>query len=444
MQTIIEILRRGARKYADKEAVVFEDVRLTYRALNERVNRLAHTIGSLDYSGNARIAVLSENSHKYLEIYFAAAKLGMSIVPLNFMLSDSDLIHTLSESESVICMVGDGYEKLASRIKPALTTVSHWIAMDNRHESLVYYEDLLRDAPTHEPQVEIDENEMAVLAFTDGTTGRPKGVMLSHRNIGNSILSMSALMDLRPTDAGCYVLPFYKTEVIKAFCMLMAGGKVVVNRKVDPAEILRLIQDERCTHINLVPALYDWLQQCPDFERYNLSSLKLMSYSGSPFTPDKLVQCVQKFWKRFVQSYGSTETAGASITVLESEDHILEGSGSDLLASAGRPINGAVVKIVDRNLNQIASGEIGEVVVKSDNIMLGYWKQPELTRQVLKDGWLYTGDVGYTDRNGYLFVLGRKSDQRLSRQAYTDNAPISALTNMCPDRGANAFNHYPN
>jgi acyl-CoA synthetase (AMP-forming)/AMP-acid ligase II len=140
--------------------------------------------------------------------------------------------------------------------------------------------------------------------------------------------------------------------------MLMAGGKVVINRKVDTSEILRLIQDERCTHINLVPDLYDWLRQDPHFEDYNLSSLKLLTYSGSAFRPGQLSQCVKTFWKRFAQSYGSMETAGSSITALSSEDHILEGPGSNLLASAGKPLNAAKVKIVDRHAKFVKAGEI--------------------------------------------------------------------------------------
>ena len=156
-------------------------------------------------------------------------------------------------------------------------------------------------ALTRASQVDVDPNALAVLAYKRGTDSRPKGVMLSHRNIVNSLQSILGLLNLRPTDTGCYVLPFYQTEIVNALGMLMAGGKVVVNRKVDAAEVLRLLQDEKCTHINMVPTLYDWLQQHPRFERYNLASLKLLTYSGSAFPPDKLTQCVKSFWKRFAQ-----------------------------------------------------------------------------------------------------------------------------------------------
>jgi acyl-CoA synthetase (AMP-forming)/AMP-acid ligase II len=385
VQNIGSILKAGVRKYGHKEAVVFEEVRLTYTALDERVNRLAHGLASLGCTQGKTLAILSQNSHKYLEVYLAAAKLGLIVVPLNFMFLDDELIHAIDDSEAAICMVGEDYVKVAERIKPHLNPVARWIALDDESPSFGNYEDLLRN--------------------------HPKGIMLSHRNILNSAKALMGLLDLRSIDVGCFVLPLYQTEIVNAFCMLMAGGKVVINRKVDTSEILRLIQDERCTHINLVPDLYDWLRQDPHFEDYNLSSLKLLTYSGSAFRPGQLSQCVKTFWKRFAQSYGSMETAGSSITALSSEDHILEGPGSNLLASAGKPLNAAKVKIVDRHAKFVKAGEIGEVVVKSPSVMVGYWKQPEITRQVLKDSWLRTGDMGYLDSKGYLYLVGRKSQR---------------------------------
>jgi len=444
MFTIGDILKSGVRNYPNKDAMVFEDVRLTYREFDDRVNRLANAIVSLGHLPGTTLAILAQNTYKYLEVYLAAAKLGLPIVPLNFMFSDDELIQTLRESEATICVVGDGYEQVVERIRTAVPNVSDWIAMADGRENFVDYEDLLCDAPPHAPQVDVDQNALAVLAYKRGTNGRPKGVMLSHRNILNSAQAILGLLDLRPTDAGCYVLPLYQTEIVNTFCMLMAGGKVVVNRKVDAAEILRLIQDERCTHINMVPTLYDWLLQHPHFERYNLASLKLLTYCGSAFPPDKLTQCVKTFWKRFAQSYGSIETAGCSITALGSEDHILDGPGSNLLASAGKPLNGAVVKIVDRDTKPLNAGEIGEVVVKSQNVMMGYWKQPELTQQVLKDGWLHTGDVGYLDSNGYLYVLGRKDNPIVRTGSESVSLAVDALAEGLSDPDASDVHHNVN
>ena len=223
-------------------------------------------------------------------------------------------------------------------------------------------------------------------------------------------LSTHSLMEFGANDTGCFVLPFYKTEIISAISILLAGGKVVINRRVNRTRILRLLQDEKCTYLNMAPDLYDWLQKDPEIDQYDLSSLRVMLYSGSTFPQDKLIQCVKKFWKPFAQTYGVTETSGCSVTTLLPDEHILEGPESRLLASAGKPKMGAKVRIIDGNRNPLKPGEIGEVAVKSNNVMMGYWKNQDLTREVLNRGWLRTGDIGYMERDGYIFVLGRKTD----------------------------------
>jgi long-chain acyl-CoA synthetase len=418
MQTIADALKRNSLRFENKEAIVDATSRLTFNALNRRVNRLANALDSLGCSPSGRIAVLSKNSFHYLEIYFAAAKLGSCVVPLNFMLPNDEIGHILKESDAVCCFVGEDDEDRADYIRTISPTISNWITLQNRRKGFLFYDDLLDHAPEDEPVSKVDKNQMGMLVFTSGTTGRPKGVMLSHQNVMHSASSMSALMKIRPSDVGCCVLPFYNTEVISALCILMAGGKVVINRNVDAAEILRLIQNERCTHINLVPTLFNWLHRHAEFERYNISSLKLMAYSGGIFETENLLECIKKYWKPFMQSYGSTETAGCSITALDPTDHILEGPGSHRLTSAGRPLNGVKIRIVNSCNCRLQRGEIGEIVVKSRNIMLGYWKQPELTRQTLKNGWFHTGDKGYIDDNGYLYVIGRKDKNNYTPSNY--------------------------
>jgi acyl-CoA synthetase (AMP-forming)/AMP-acid ligase II len=193
---------------------------------------------------------------------------------------------------------------------------------------------------------------------------------------------------------------------------MATGGKVAINRNADAAEILRLIQNERCTHINLLPSMYDMLQRLPTLDKYDISSIRMMVYTGSPFSPDLLEQCVKKFWKRFAQEYGTTETSGRAVTFLNSDDHVLEGPRSKLLASAGKPSTCTEVKVVDPRDRQVKTREVGEVVVKGSNVMMGYWKDPKLTEYTLRNGWLHTGDLGYMDDEGYLFVLGRKDQQQ--------------------------------
>ena len=182
---------------------------------------------------------------------------------------------------------------------------------------------------------------------------------------------------------------------------------MVINRKVDTDVILQLIQDEKCTHINAVPVLYGWFLLA-DIEKYDLSSLRIMTYAGSPFPPEVLKQCIQKFGNILFQGYGMTEALGG--TGLPAEDHFLEGEKSKLLASAGKATLCAEVQVVDEDDNRLKPGEIGEIVIRGKHVMMGYWKNPELTEEVLRNGWHHSGDMGYMNEDRYLFIVDRKSD----------------------------------
>ncbi|MBW1829757.1 MAG: AMP-binding protein, partial [Deltaproteobacteria bacterium] len=177
MYVLGDISRKGAIQFPEREAIVFEKKRLTYKKLNDRVNRFANALSNLGYKKGDRLAVLSENTYKYLEIYFAVAKLGMSVTPLNFRLSDAEIEHIVVDSESTCLLVGEGYDKRTLRMKENLNHICDWIVLDNRKEGFLFYEDLIRDASDEEPAIAVDENDMAVLMYTGCTTGLPKGVM---------------------------------------------------------------------------------------------------------------------------------------------------------------------------------------------------------------------------------------------------------------------------
>jgi long-chain acyl-CoA synthetase len=409
MYTLGDIPRKGRTLYRDKVALVFEDLNLTYKELDERVNRLANALTALGFEKGHRLTILAENTHKYMEVYFAAAKLGASVTPLNFRLSDNEIEYIANDSEATIFFAGDGYEERSLGLKPLLKNFRHWIALDKKSDGFLFYEDLLQDTSDQEPYVEVNEYDLAILMYTGGTTGLPKGVMLSHRNIMTAMYGMVIGFSFTRQDCTCFILPLFHISLWPILCLLMVGGKTVILRRPDIGEILQSIHRERCTHINMVPTLLTWLLDDPRINEFDLSSLRLIGYAGSPIALEVLKKGIAKFGSIFTQGYGLTEAA-PMVTLLFKEDHYIEGPKTKLLSSVGKVGLPVDVRIVDEEDRPLKPGETGEVVVRGQNVMMGYWKNPELTASALRGGWLHTGDVGTVDEEGYIYLLDRKAD----------------------------------
>ncbi len=417
MYTLADLPRQGATLHGDRTAVVFEDMRLTYAELNRRVNQAAHALSGLGLQPGERLAILSDNSARYLEIYLAAAKLGVIVNPLNTRLGDPELDYIVKDSEAVAIVAGDGCEKRASALLSSAPALRLGLSLDNHLDGFSGYGEVLAQAPDAEPDRErcqVSEDDLAVLMYTGGTTGRPKGVMLSHRNVMTAAIAAALALGFTKNDSTCFVLPIFHVSWWPILALLLVGGKIIINRKTDLNEILRLVQDEKCTHVNAVPTIYGWLMDMAPVGSYDLSSLRLLTYAGSPMPVEVLKRAITVFGPILAQGYGATETAGGAISMLMAEDHHLDGQDGHLLASAGKAALCSEIKVVDDNDERAGPGQIGEVCVRGKHVMSGYWKNPELTAAGLKGGWYHTGDMGYLDECGYLFLTDRKSDMIIS------------------------------
>lgn len=420
MYTLGDIPRKWARLYPNKEAIVcyaHGEVRYTWKEFNERINRLANSLLKMGIKRGDHVAILMENCHRYIELYYAMAKAGIIPVPLNFRLHPNELKYIIENSESIGLIVESEYKEVAVKLKPELKNVKYYISTIDRIEGMEYYEDLIKKGSPEDPRIEIDENEMVFLLYTGGTTGLPKGVMLSHRNILNWVIDalLLGLGDPKtratPDDATVFILPAFHISVWPVFVHHFIGAKaIMIRRPTELKLILEAIQKEKATHMNAVPTVYFLLLYTPDLKKYDLSSIRWFSYAGAPFPEEVLKKCIEVFGPIFAQGLGATE--GGPWTFLLPGEHVLEGpeSVTKKLRSAGRESVLCEAKILDEKGNEVRPGEIGELVVKTKSTMLGYWKNPEKTAEVLRNGWYWTGDLGRMDEDGYIYLVDRKAD----------------------------------
>jgi fatty-acyl-CoA synthase len=400
-----EFLTKRAYLTPDREGLVCEKTRRTYRELNERANRLANALKALGVGYGDRVGLLALNEPEFYDLYFGLGKIGAILVPVNYRLAGPEIQFILSDCAPKVFVLGQEYRDIVDSIRSDIPTKELIILSDTPPEWAKSYETVLSGASPEEPEITGGDDDTLTILYTSGTTGRPKGAELTHNYYyWSSVNIMSTLSNLG--ESNLVALPLFHIGALSGPPLYVyTGGKTVLLRSLDPKRFLELLQEEKITGFGSVPALLDILKWVPDFEKYDWSSVKIILVYAAP-VPVTLIKEYAAVGIQVRQLYGLTE--GNTATVLDSENALTKAG------SCGKPFFHADIRVVDDEGRDTGPEVKGEVLLRTPNIMKGYWNRPEETAKTIKDGWLYTGDVGRLDKDGFLYIMDRKKDMIIS------------------------------
>jgi acyl-CoA synthetase (AMP-forming)/AMP-acid ligase II len=414
-----ELLPKAIKLYPHQEAVVCGDNRLTYAELGRRVWQLCHGLKAMGLNTGDRLAILHENCHVFLEAYLAAAHLGLILVPLNHRLSPPELHMILEDSRSrMVVSQGKFTDKVAGSEAVERLIVTQ--EAGDRAAGQVSYEDLLSgrpQSPPHGPMLE--DSDVAHLYYTSGTTGRPKGVMLTHKNVKSHALGTIAELQLTDADHWIHVAPlFHLADAWATFAITWVGGKHVIVPVFQPEAVFETIQQEKATITNLIPTMLNMMVNHPRVKEYNYGSLRALLSGGAPIAPELVRKIMETFQTDYIQTYGMTETS-PYLTMSILKTHLLQLPWEEQVrfkATTGREFVNVNLRVVDEKGSDVAADEkqVGEILVKGDTVTPGYWNLPEETSKAIQDGWLRTGDLAVMDGEGYVTIVDRKKDMILT------------------------------
>jgi len=401
-----------AAAFPDKAALVSEGHSLTFNEINFRMNRLANGLAALGVHPGERVAVLSRNRPEAFESY-GASKTGLIVLPLNWRLARDELLHPLTDGEPTVILADPELADLIDEMRPRLPFVRFYIRFGSSFSGWIGYEELLAQSSPAEPSALVVSGDLLCLMYTSGTTGKPKGAMLTHGGlIRNCRAAAEWMLGLRSSDVALAAMPLFHVGGMwyHLFPAYVSGCTTILASEFSPANILALMARHGVSYSHFVPTMIGALVNHPNVAKTDLSKLRMVYYAASTMPVELLRQAIATFPHcEFMQGYGSTEAG--MVTALTAEDH-RQAAASDsrkaLLSSCGRPLH-CEVDILDTD-----STGIGEIAVRSDRTMAGYWRNPTATNAVMNGGWLRTGDLGTLDRNGYLTIADRKHDMIVS------------------------------
>lgn len=407
-----ELVARNARKYPNKLALKAGEHSLTYSQWNLRVNKLANAFSEIGIRHGDKVAFLLYNGIEILDCYFALAKLGAVSVPINFRLVGPEIVYVVNNSDSISLVFGQSFENVIDSVKDQMFQLKHFIAVPGPTE-LSYaldFNELLSGGSDEEPYIMVSDNEAAAILYTAGTTGKPKGAVLTHKNLVSNILWSLIERHSYPDEICLVTAPLFHGAALSGGVLrtVFTGGSVIIHRKFDPIAVLETIEKERVTQVFMVPAMWNALLQVPNLGNYDVSFIKV-AVTGGAIMPLSLKEAILKWMPnpKFYDSFGQTEMGLATI-VLKPEDRLRKAD------SVGKPFMAVEVRVVDSEGNDVPVGQVGEIIYRSPSMFIGYYKNPDATREAMVDGWFHSGDLVRMDEDGFVYVVDRKNDMIIS------------------------------
>lgn len=421
---ISETLKKASKLFPHKEAVVCGGNRFTYQEFSNRICRLAHGLSQLGIRKEDKVAILHPNCHYFLEAYYGISQIGAISVPINYRLSPGEISFILKDSESKILIVDPLFQKTVEAIREEIPQIEKLIWTGNGNmgqeaRDLSYEELILHSKGEPFPEIPMEGEDLAQIYYTSGTTGRPKGVMLSHKNVMTHALGTIAEIHLTDRDVWIHVAPlFHLADAWATWAITWVGGTHVMVREFDPKVVLETIEKEKVTLTNLIPTMLNLMVNHPEAGRFDYRSLRVILSGGAPIAPEVVRKIIDTFKCDYIQTYGMTETS-PYLTLSILKNHLKTLPPEEQLkikSKTGREFIAVELKVVNDKGEEVKKDEkeVGEIIVKGDIVTRGYWKLPEETEKAIKDGWLYTGDLAVMDEEGYVTIVDRKKDMILT------------------------------
>lgn len=410
--TLADLSKVQACQCPDSKALIFKDNVLTYSELDIRSNRVGNALLAKGIQPDSRVGFLAKDSLKTYEILFGCSKINAIFVPINWRLAAAEISYILQDANIEILFVAPEFYRLVESIRTEIDSVKTIIALEENDNNWLIYDNWCQKASDEPLSITVKPNDVAVQMYTSGTTGRPKGVQLGHysffaiakefANIGESWIG------LNETDKSLFTLPsFHIGGLWWAIRCLASGAESIILETFVDSEVLQGIEKYRITKMCMVPAMIQVVLSEPSCQTTDFSSLEYIIYGGSPIAESLLNKAIATFDCNFVQVYGMTETGNCAVC-LPADAHT--STNTKILKAAGKPFPGVSVAILDNQGKEVSGSEVGEICIKSPANMIGYWKLPEATAKTLVDGWIHTGDAGYFDEEGYIYICDRVKD----------------------------------